>query len=343
MKHFILSIFLFFSSLVIAKTTHLKIQTSEGIVSNSLLHLSIFKEKLIEYTDEEMKISLFPKDTITAIRATSEAISKNALDGDFMQLSLLIHVHPVFGLIEDLMAEKRSPKEVTHFCMQKGGRQILQDIHDQIHENVYVVGCGSFYRDSFISTTSLSEVGGFRNLRVYVREGISKELFRLSGAMPTRKKYSYNTDVFNDLRGNFLDIAPESKMINHYSSSLPEFQRSYIFHAYHLMPLYQFTISKQIWDSLSDEAKKGLTKWVEEAFYHLENNASNPIFNSKKVDLDKSIFRNFVLSTWTSLLEENISYKDMKLIQKTYDQYALLEGEEGITSVKEKDSLILID
>ena len=326
MKYLILFIFLTFYFPSIAKTTYLKIQTSEGVRSSYLAHLTSLEEKLFEDTDGEMEISLFSKNAIVPVSATSKAISKEALDGDLTQVNLLLlHVHPAFGLIEDLMAEKRSPKEVTDFCMKEGGRRILQDIHDQVHDNVYVVGCGSFYRDSFISTSFLQGKESLKDLTVYAREGISKELFRLYGAKPVRKRYKYNVNVLNDLRAG-LDIAPESKMIPGYENFLPESQRSYIFDDYYLMPLYQFSISKKIWESLSDKAKKGLTTWFKEAFYDLADNVSNPITPAREMDINKSLFRNFVLDTWTSFLEGNISYKDMELVMKTYKQYALLES-----------------
>ena len=357
MKLFYLSIFLFlfFSPLAIAKTNTLRIQTSENAYNGFLSRLGEWERIAPSYTNGEIEIDSFQKDVLIPVRNTSKAISLGSLAGDLIQVNQLLHLSPAFGLIEDLMAEKRSPKEVTHFCMKEGGRQILQDIHDQVYENVYVVGCGSYYRDSFILNTSLSETGSPEDLIVHAREGISKELFRLSGAVPIIKRYHYDMDVFYDLKDNRINIAPASIMRKYYFNRFKE--RSYIFNAYHLMPLYQFTISKKTWNSLSDKAKKGLTEWFEKVFYDLAENLSNPILDAEEVSLDKSIFRNFVLDTWKSLLEEKRrqsiklafwkkeddedSHEDIDFVIKTYEQYVLLEGEEEL--VKEQTSSILID
>ncbi len=241
---------------VIAAPLPLRIQTSEKINGELLNFLNEnWVARVPEFTDGSLSLELYPVDTLVPQRETSRFVSMGILDGDLTLVSLFSRKHRQFIEISENIAKLSSPKEILKYCFEaKGGRDLLQELHDEINDGVDVLGCGAFSPELLANLEAKRVLAEHSNSESIDQPKISAKFNEniIGAAWAAETK---NSNVELNIGNNVLK------------------------HELDLTNIYQFTVSNKIWGELPDHVnpsvvRRGLEKWFQLAFADLYDDES---------------------------------------------------------------------
>ncbi len=242
----------------------LKVQTSFNASHLSLAHLNeVWVPKLETMTNGALEIELLPIKAVVPHRETPEAVAMGILDGDLTAPNYFAGKDPAFALMGDLIAGYDTPDQIQDFCMNGGGKEVLQKLFDTYQPGVHVVGCSSEKREAFVSKVAVMGVDDLNGLKVRTPEGLAADVFRRAGAAPVSLPGS---EVYSALEKNVIDAADSSAYANNDASGMHKVAKFPIYPGIHSMPFMQFTISDLTWNTLSASEQLALQTWFTNAY-----------------------------------------------------------------------------
>lgn len=255
----------FSASTIQAQT--LKFQTSFNASHISLTRLNqMWVPKLKEMTGGDVEIELLPIGSVVSHKETPVAVSMGILDGDLTATSYFAGKDPAYALMGDLIAGYDNPAQIQEFCMQGGGKELLQKMYNQYDRGVHVIGCSSEKREAFVSKVPVRSVADMKGLKVRSPEGLAADVFRRAGAAPVSLPGS---EVYTALEKNVIDAADSSAYANNDASGMHKVAKYPIYPGIHSMPFMQFTINDATWNSLDKADQDALTEWFLSAYADL--------------------------------------------------------------------------
>ena len=266
---FLSTVTAFAASVIIAGAANaadrdLKVQTSSNASHFSLAYLNDnWVPKLEEMTNGALSIELLPIESVVPRRETPEAISAGILDGDLTSINYFAGKDPAFALMGDLIAGYDTPEQMMEFCATGGGKEMLQKLHDAYYKGVHVVGCGSYAREAFVSKVPINGVADLAGLKIRATEGLAADVFKRAGAAPVSLPGS---ETYGALEKGVIDAADNSAYANNDANGMHKIAKFPLYPGIHSMPILQFTVSKEVWDSLSAENQKALEDWYQKAY-----------------------------------------------------------------------------
>lgn len=245
----------------------LKFQTSFNASHISLTRLNqMWVPKLKEMTGGDLEIELLPIGSVVAHKETPVAVSMGILDGDLTATSYFAGKDPAYALMGDLIAGYDNPAQIEEFCMQGGGKELLQKMYNKYDPGVHVIGCSSEKREAFVSKVPVRGVADLKGLKVRSPEGLAADVFRRAGAAPVSLPGS---EVYTALEKNVIDAADSSAYANNDASGMHKVAKYPIYPGIHSMPFMQFTINDTTWNSLDKADQEALTQWFLNAYADL--------------------------------------------------------------------------
>jgi len=242
----------------------LKIQTSSNASHASLAYLNQeWVPKLEAITGGALTVELLPVDAVVPRRETPEAIGVGVLDGDLTSINYFSGTDPAFALMGDLIAGYDSADQIQAYCAQGGGKEMLQKLYDKHFPGVHVVGCGAYAKEAFVSKVPIRGVADFKGVKVRSPEGLAADVFKRVGAAPVSMSGS---ETYGALEKGVIDAADNSAYANNDANGMHKIAKFPIFPGIHSTPILQFTVSQQVWDSLSEQEQVGLEVWFLAAY-----------------------------------------------------------------------------
>ena len=250
-----------------AADRNLKVQTSSNASHFSLIYLNeTWSPRLEEMTGGALSIELMPLEAVVPRRETPDAISMGILDGDLTVSNYFSGKDLAFALMGDLIAGYDMPEQTMDFCANGGGREMLQKLLDAHYGGVQVVGCGSYTREALVSKVPINGVADLAGLKIRAPEGLAADVFKRAGAAPVLLPAS---ETYGALDKGVIDAADNSSYVNNSANGMHKVAKYPLYPGIHSMPIFQFTINKDIWKSLSPENQAALTEWFQLAYVGL--------------------------------------------------------------------------
>ena len=253
------------SSFSIKAETVLKLQTSTQSGAFEYKYLKDeWGKRLKAMSGGKLSIEFFPINAVVDRKETPEAVQAGVLTGDITAVSYFTGRNPAFSILGDLIAGYDSAEQVQTFCRYGGGRDALQALWDKVNPGaVHVVGCGAVTKEALVSKVKISGVDGLKGVKVRSPSGLAATVFKLAGAAPVSMSLS---DVFTSLEKGVIDAADASAYINNTTSGFHQIAKFPLYPGIHSMAVRQFTITKSVWDKLSDDHKLILETWFYAAY-----------------------------------------------------------------------------
>jgi TRAP-type mannitol/chloroaromatic compound transport system substrate-binding protein len=247
-----------------AEARTLKVQTSSNASHFSLTYLNEnWVAKLKEMTGGDLEIELLPIEAVVPHRETPEAVGAGILDGDLVAISYFSGKDPAFALMGDLIAGYDTPAQIMSFCAKGGGKEMLQKLHDKYHSGIHVVGCGAYNREALVAKVPINGVADLKGLKIRAPEGLASDVFKRAGATPVALPGS---ETYSALEKGVIDAADNSAYANNDANGMHKIAKYPLYPGIHSMPFLQFTVSKEIWDSLDKEDQTALEEWFQQAY-----------------------------------------------------------------------------
>ena len=247
-----------------AETRVLKLQTSANASHFSLAYLNENQvTKLNDMLEADLTVELLPIESVVPRRETPQAIGVGILDGDLTAVSYFSGVDAAYALMGDLIAGYDTPAQVLKFCMEGGGNEMLQKLHDAHFPGVHVVGCGAYTREAFVSTVPINGVADLKGLKIRSPEGLAADVFKRAGAAPVSMAGS---ETYGALEKRVIDAADNSAYANNDANGMHKVAKFPLYPGIHSMPILQFTVGQEVWDSLSAAAQKAMETWYANAY-----------------------------------------------------------------------------
>lgn len=245
--------------------TVLKLQTSTQSGAYEYSYIAEEWGKRLEaMSGGELSVEFFPINAIVDRKETPEAVMAGVLSGDLTAVSYFTGRDPAFAILGDLIAGYDSVDQVQSFCRHGGGREALQALWDQVLPGaLHVVGCGPVAKEALVSKVEIKGVDDLDGVKVRSPSGLAATVFQKSGAAPVSMSLS---DVFTSLEKGVIDAADASAYINNSTSGFHQVAKYPLYPGIHSMAVRQFTINKDVWDSLTEEQQLVLETWFYAAY-----------------------------------------------------------------------------
>ena len=186
------------------------IQTSTPAGSAIHKHYGEWTKKLSVMTDGAIEIQLVPAGGVVPYNQTMDAIGQGILQGDLTATVYFGGRDKAFALMGDLIAGYDTPWQMLSHCYQGGGLELMQEVFDKYTSNqVKVVGCSPYARESFTSTVEINSVDDLKGIKMRSPEGLAAEVFKRAGATPVGLPAS---EVFTSLQKGVIQAADYSSL-----------------------------------------------------------------------------------------------------------------------------------
>ena len=127
-----------------AKTLKLQASSAPGDWAHRFMTEG-WQQKVGVMSGGSLKVEVLPTKAVVPYKETIDAVANGILDGDLNAVSYFSGRDPAFAMIGDLIAGYDTAEEVQTFCMEGGGKEILQKLYDKYAGgNIHVVGCGPY-------------------------------------------------------------------------------------------------------------------------------------------------------------------------------------------------------
>lgn len=252
------------------RTLELQASQNSGDFTLQYLHKH-WIPKVETMSGGSIKLEVHPTRSVVPHRETIDAVGVGILDGDLNAVSYFAGRDPVFAMIGDLIAGYDTPDQVQTWCMNGGGKEILQKAYDKYtNGKVHVVGCGPYAREALVAKTPIRGVADFAGVKIRSPEGLAAEVFKRAGATPVSLPFS---EVYTSLEKGIVDAADASAYVNNTSIGMHKIAHYPIYPGIHSQAVLQFIVNKDTWNRLSDAERAILDTWYLAAYTDLRRAA----------------------------------------------------------------------
>ena len=320
----------------LAKT--LTLQTSQNAGDFTFTYLSeVWAPRVEAMSGGSLKLQLMPTKSVVPHRETIDAVKVGILDGDLNAVSYFSGRDPVFAMIGDLIAGYDTPDQVQTFCMNGGGKEILQKAYDKYGEGkIHVVGCGPYAREALVSKKPIRAVSDFTGVKIRSPEGLAAEVFKRAGATPVAIPFS---EVYTSLEKGIVDAADASAYVNNTATGMHKIAHYPIYPGIHSQAVLQFIVNKDTWNGLSDAERTILETWYIAAYADLRRHADledrkvaaadragqgtvKEVIDWPQVERDK--FREIAMGAWEDFSQQS------DLAKEAYDAHVKFMKDYGL-------------
>ena len=128
---------------------------------------------------------------------------------------------------------------------------------------VHVVGCGPVSKEALVSKVPINTVDDLKGLKIRSPSGLAAAVFEAAGAAPASIPFG---DVFTSLEKGVIDASDASAYINNHENGFHQIAKYPLYPGIHSMAIHQFTINKDLWDSLTEVERIVLETWYYAAY-----------------------------------------------------------------------------
>jgi len=253
-----------------AKTLKLQASSAPGDWAHRFMTEG-WQQKVGVMSGGSLKVEVLPTKAVVPYKETIDAVANGILDGDLNAVSYFSGRDPAFAMIGDLIAGYDTAEEVQTFCMEGGGKEILQKLYDKYAGgNIHVVGCGPYTKEALVSKVPIKTVEDFKGVKIRSPEGLAAEVFKRAGASPVSLPFS---EVYTSLEKGIVDAADASAFVNNEASGMHKVAKYPLYPGIHSMAVLQFVVNKDVWNKLSDAERTILETWYVSAYVTMRRQA----------------------------------------------------------------------
>lgn len=253
-----------------AKTLKLQASSAPGDWAHRFMTEG-WQQKVGIMSGGSLTVEVLPTKAVVPHKETIDAVANGILDGDLNAVAYFSGRDPAFALMGDLIAGYDTPEEVQTFCMEGGGKEILQKLYDKYGGgNIHVVGCGPYAKEALVSKVPIKTVEDFKGVKIRSPEGLAAEVFKRAGASPVSLPFS---EVYTSLEKGIVDAADASAYVNNDASGMHKVALYPLYPGIHSMAILQFVVNKDVWTKLTDAERTILETWYVAAYVTMRRQA----------------------------------------------------------------------
>lgn len=253
-----------------AKTLKLQASSAPGDWAHRFMTEG-WQQKVEIMSGGSLKVEVLPTKAVVPHKETIDAVANGILDGDLNAVAYFSGRDPAFALMGDLIAGYDTPEEVQTFCMEGGGKEVLQKLYDKYGDgNIHVVGCGPYAKEALVAKVPIRTVEDFKGVKIRSPEGLAAEVFKRAGASPVSLPFS---EVYTSLEKGIVDAADASAYVNNNASGMHKVATYPLYPGIHSMAILQFVVNKDVWNELTDAERTILETWYVAAYVTMRRQA----------------------------------------------------------------------
>ncbi|MEQ8814098.1 MAG: TRAP transporter substrate-binding protein [Thalassobaculum sp.] len=253
-----------------AKTLKLQASSAPGDWAHRFMTEG-WQQKVGIMSGGSLMVEVLPTKAVVPHKETIDAVANGILDGDLNAVAYFSGRDPAFALMGDLIAGYDTPEEVQAFCMEGGGKEVLQKLYDKYGGgNIHVVGCGPYAKEALVSKVPIKTVEDFKGVKIRSPEGLAAEVFKRAGASPVSLPFS---EVYTSLEKGIVDAADASAYVNNDASGMHKVALYPLYPGIHSMAILQFVVNKDVWTKLTDAERTILETWYVAAYVTMRRQA----------------------------------------------------------------------
>jgi len=260
------------AGVAMAQTKTLKLQASQNAGDFTYKYLTEKWAPILKtMSGGTLALEILPTKAVVPHKETLKAVANGILDGDLNAVSYYAGLDPAYGMLGDLIAAYSHADQPQMFCMNGGGKEILQKLHDKYgNGKVHVIGCGNYTFEALVAKKPIRSVADLKGVKIRSPEGLAAEVFRRAGAVPVAIPFS---EVYTSLEKGIVDAADASAYINNHETGLNKVANYPVYPGFHSMAVLEFIVNKDVWNGLTAAHRAILETWYIAAYADLRRHA----------------------------------------------------------------------
>lgn len=319
-----------------------RLQTSQNAGDFTLQYLqNEWVPKLTRMSGGEIELELLPIGSVVPPADGLDAVAAGILDGMHDTVSRSTGKDPAYGMFADMVAAYDNPDQGQTMCLNAGGKDFLQKLHDKYSDGrVHVVGCSPYTREALPSKTPIRTVDDLKGLKIRAPEGLPAELFKRAGATSVPIPFS---EVYTSLEKGIIDAADASAYINNEATGIHKVAPYPIYPGIHSQAILHLAFNKNVWDSFTEAQRAMIEVWYMAALPDLRRHAALQDQKQLKIDRagegdvkevidwsqeDRARFREIAKSVWKDYAKLSPLAREAYEVQMNYLRDAGLIADE---------------
>lgn len=247
-----------FSSMAGARS--LSIQTSQNTGDFTYKYVEEhWVPKLTAMTNGEIELKLLPIGAVVPAKEALGGMSAGVLDGVWNFVGRYAGIDPAYAILGDMVAAYDSPEQAQMFCMNGGGKEMLQKVHDRYtSSSVHVVGCGPYAREPLVAAKKFESIDDMKGVKIRAPEGLSSLLWQEVGATTVPIPYS---EIYTALDKGIIEAANGSSYSNNAAAGINRLAQYPIAPGIASQAVIQFALNDRVWQSLTSSQQTAFEVW----------------------------------------------------------------------------------
>ena len=243
-------------ALLLAGTAHaaeFKMQTFLGANASTTKAFEAMASELAEATNGEVQITVLPGGAVVGAGETIDAIQNGVLDGQYTAPSYFAGKDAALGVLGDTLAAYPDSATRDRWFTEGGGLDLARALYDK-YDLHYV--CPVYWPPEQIpSKVEISGVDDLNGLKMRAPGGLASDLLSRAGASLVTMGVGESVTA---METGVLDATDLANVALNVALGMHN-QAKYSVLARHSMATTEMSVSKEKWDSLSENAQQKFT------------------------------------------------------------------------------------
>ncbi|WP_419908198.1 TRAP transporter substrate-binding protein DctP [Hoeflea sp.] len=231
----------------------LKMQTFLGANASTTKAFEAMAAQLKTNTNGEVEITVLPGRAVVGAGETIDAIQNGLLDGQYTAPSYFAGKDAALGVLGDTLAAYPDSATRDRWFTEGGGLEIARALYDKY--DLHLI-CPVYWPPEQIpSTKPIETVADFEGLKMRAPGGLASDLLSRTGASLVTMGVGESVTA---METGVLDATDLANVALNVALGMHN-QAKYSVLARHSMAVTEMSVSKEKWNSLSDDAKQKFT------------------------------------------------------------------------------------
>ena len=209
-----------------------------------------FAQRVGERSDGRLKIEALAVNSIVSSTESLDAVGADILQAQQSGPAYFTGKDAAFALLSDPQGGFENPEQMRQWMETGGGMDLARELYARY--NVYFVGGVWYGMESLVSKKPIRKLADFNGVKIRAPQGLGQDIFLRLGAAPVNLPGS---EVYTALERGVVDASDWGTLSMNQDLGYHKLAPYPIYPGYHSMPMADFAVNINRWNTLPDDLK----------------------------------------------------------------------------------------
>ena len=209
-----------------------------------------FAQRVTERSEGRLTIEPLAVGSVVSSTESLDAVSAGILQAQHSGPAYFTGKDAAFALLSDPQGGFETPEQMRQWMDNGGGLELARELYARY--NVFFVGGVWYGAESLVAKKPIRTLADFKGVKIRAPQGIGQDIFQILGAAPVNLPGS---EVYTALERGVVDASDWGTLSMNQDLGYHKLAPYPIYPGYHSMPMADFAVNMNAWNSLPDDLK----------------------------------------------------------------------------------------